>query len=194
MRVGGSIHDCRITSHASQTNTMAAGTHGHWHGAFIDGDPESEHRDRRVLQKHLHARSNVRDRAGMRSYPSGRPLPGVRVTTTKDCTRCGVTKDAREFQNHAVGEDLRSHDGFNIVCRSCQTTQYVATGYKKDGFVVDDADASDSEYSDSDEDSDEDESEDELESDSDDEVKIVHVIQHVRESEIQQYARSYRCR
>ena len=133
---------------------MAAGTHGHWHEAMIDGDPESEHRDRRVLQQHLHARSNVRDRAGMRSYPSGRPLPGIHVTTTKDCTRCGATKDAREFQNHAVGEDLRSHDGFNIVCRSCQTTQYVASGYKKDGFVVDDDEASESEYEDS-EDSDE---------------------------------------
>ena len=144
------------------------GTHGHRHGVIIDSDDEEEHRDLRTLPAHRHARSNVvgarvtqgmtagagagagryvRTRYGLRSHPLKGPLPGVAPTVAKLCVRCRVWKSACEFENHAVGDDLRRHDGFNITCRACQpaSAQYSRDGYKLDGFIVDEASSSEDE-------------------------------------------------
>jgi len=126
------------------------GTHGHRHCDKIDGDDQSTHRDLRVKHRHAHARSNVRGPTGDRSHPVGRPLPGVVVTIHKVCVECHLQKPAAEFRNHAVSEDLRRHDGFNIRCRDCQAVKYSRHGYKLDDFVVDDDSDDDSDDSDTD--------------------------------------------
>jgi hypothetical protein len=53
------------------------GTHGHRYDPIIDGDLAITNRDRRVLRKHKHARSNVRGPLGSRSYPFGSALPEI---------------------------------------------------------------------------------------------------------------------
>lgn len=111
------------------------GTGGHLYGARIDGDHESEHVDLRVRPDNRQRRSNMRDRAGKRSYvTTGRSLPGTHYDRTLRCTKCKTWKSRGQFANMAVEGRIRWQNGCNIRCRDCQDRQH-EHGYKLDGFV-----------------------------------------------------------
>jgi hypothetical protein len=67
--------------------------------------------------------------------PATGPRGGSQYADNLGCPKCKKLKTKADFINYSVRPDTRKHDGFNVMCRDCQTRQY-SHGYKLDDFVA----------------------------------------------------------
>jgi len=112
-------------------------SNAHFYKDTVDNDKRQHRIDLRLRPEHQNSRTNIRDRQGKRSYIGKQEfLSGTMYKGDRKCVKCQEYRPLCEFENHAVKEVNRSLNGFNITCRTCQTTMY-SHGYKVDHFIDD---------------------------------------------------------
>ena len=116
------------------------GTNGHQYTGAM------QHlRDKRVKVAHIGDTTNIRMPNGMRmKIKVGCSMDGTVYHNLRTCRTCNEIKDKKAFYDYAVMERDRRNNSLNIHCRNCQLVNY-ASGYKQDGFVVDNGDEEDDE-------------------------------------------------
>lgn len=112
---------------------MYRGTGGFHYATMIDNDHHSTRTDKRVKHENRSRRKNVCHRGTEREI--GKVIIGVSHDTYLKCTTCKNLQISQMFENHCVSEVDRYKYGHNIICRTCQVSQY-ENGYKLGDFVI----------------------------------------------------------
>jgi hypothetical protein len=107
-------------------------TRGHTFAFKVAKKPREIRVDRRVRSINRNARTNLRDRNGVRPFLApGEVLEGTSYNERLTCTECGNQLPRRHFHNMAVLASVRKHNGCNVRCRDCQDRHFSC------GYLVD---------------------------------------------------------